>query len=397
MKKIILVKYGEISLKGRNRHFFESMLLDNICLATGLVRKNIKHHYGRIYISLEENADIVAYEKALKKVFGIVGFAIAYELPITDRVDDLKPILTELLQKQVFHSIQTFCVDTRRIKKDFPLESPQVNSILGGVVLEKFPHWQVNIKHPDLRICLEIRPEGVFIYLEQNAVRGPGGLPIGVSGKGLLLLSGGIDSPVAGWSLMKRGMLIDAIYFHSFPYTGEKAKEKVIDLAKVLAQWKLRPVQLCIPYFTKIQETINAQCPEDYWTILHRRMMVRIAEKIATGAGPDGHYYQALITGDNLGQVASQTIHNIAAVSAATHLPILRPLISFDKQEIITLAEKIGTYAISKRPFADCCTLFAPKNPQTKSIPAEIIAAEKYLDIESLITESLEKMEIIKV
>jgi thiamine biosynthesis protein ThiI len=397
MKKIILIKYGEIGLKGKNRHFFESMLMENIRIATGVGARDLKHYYGRIYLRLTDEQQLIACERALKQVFGVVGFAQAFELPLTDNIDSLKPLIIELLQQQATAQTATFSIDTRRIEKNFPLESPAVNCALGGVVLENFPHWKVNIKQPDIRVCVEIRAEGMFVYLDHQSTKGPGGLPVGVSGKGLLLLSGGIDSPVAGWSLMKRGMLIDAIYFHSFPYTGDKAKEKVLDLAKILTQWKQRAIQVCIPYFTKIQETINQNCPQDSWTILHRRMMLRVAEKIAHGASPDGHYYHALITGDNLGQVASQTIQNIAVVSQATHLPILRPLISFDKQDIVTLARQIGSYTISNRPFADCCTLFAPKNPQTKAVAAEIIAAEQKLDIDALVNEALAKMEIVKI
>lgn len=397
MKKIILIKYGEIGLKGKNRYFFESKLMENIRLATGVSRHHLKHRYGRIYLYIEDDQQTIRYEQALKKVFGVVGFAPAVELPLTHDRDALNRLIIELLKQQDLQSITSFSIDTRRIEKSFPLTSPAVNSALGAMVLEHFPQWKVNIKNPDICVCIEIRSEGIFVYLDQQAATGAGGLPVGVSGNGLLLLSGGIDSPVAGWSLMKRGMLIDAIYFHSFPYTGDKAKEKAVDLARVLTQWKLRAIQLYIPYFTKIQETINQSCPQASWTILHRRFMLRIAEKIATGASRDGRYYQALITGDNLGQVASQTIQNIAVVSQVTPLPVLRPLISFDKQEIITVANRIGSYAISNRPFADCCTLFAPKNPQTKGTLAEIVDAEKNLDIEALVNEALEKMEVIVV
>lgn len=388
MKKIILVKYGEISLKGRNRYLFEAALIENIKLGTGLKSSQIRNHYGRIYIYLEENAPNAIYLKALKNIFGIVDATLAYELPLSYDLEPLKQVVRDLL-KPVLFSSATFKIDTRRTHKNFPLDSMQVNAALGGVVLDQFPNWKVNLNDPQMAICVEIREEGIFTYLDDSAEKGVGGLPVGVSGKGLLLLSGGIDSPVAGWSMMKRGMSIDAIHFHSFPYTGEKAKEKAIDLAKALVKWKHRPIQLFIPNFTPIQEIINQQCPEGAWTILHRRFMLRIAEKIGR--------YDALITGDNLGQVASQTIQNMSVIGQATRLPILRPLIAFDKQEIIVKAKQLDTYRISNRPFEDCCTVFAPKNPATKARESEILMAEQLLPVEELITNAIEKTEIIKL
>src|SRR3990167_3207667 len=393
MSPIILLKYGEIALKGRNRSRFESVLIENIRLASGIDMSQIISYQGRIYLHLKSEEEALRCQKAIKRVFGVVGFAVAHQLPFQITLDALSDFIITMLKNNFQEKSFSFRIETRRANKHFPVDSMIVDQKIGAQVLSHFPHWKVNLTIPELTVFIEIRDEGVFVYSSDQDERGPGGLPVGVSGRGLLLLSGGIDSPVAGWSMLKRGMLVDAVHFHSYPYTGEKAKDKVIDIAKVLSYWKLRSFKLYIPYFTRIQEVINQKCPEASWTILHRRFMMRIAERIATNGKP----YQALITGENLGQVASQTVQNIAVINQSTTLPILRPLISFDKLEIIALAERVGTFEISKRPYEDCCTIFAPRNPETKARESEIIAAEAALDIEFLIRESLEKMEMIHV
>lgn len=390
MKKVILIKYGEIALKGRNRHQFESLIVENIRLATGENTIAVEKQRGRFYLHLTEEKQDFHYSKALKRVFGIVGFAVADRLTLHTNLEAVEKAVLQRIEILGLNSL-SFRVDARRASKLFPLDSMEINKKIGAIVLSRFPHWKINLNNPELSLFIEVRDEGIFIYSSEDYGKGPGGLPVGVGGGGLLLLSGGIDSPVAGWTLLKRGMAIDAIYFHSFPYTGEKAKEKVIDLAQILTRWKLRAIHLYVPYFTHVQETINKNCPESTWTILHRRFMMRVAEKVAKSS------YHALITGENLGQVASQTIQNISIINKVTDLPILRPLISFDKQEIIKIAQKIGTFRISNRPYQDCCTLFAPKNPETKAKEREILKIEEKLPSDALISETLKKMRIIRI
>jgi thiamine biosynthesis protein ThiI len=393
MKKVILVRYGEIGLKGKNRHFFESALMNNIHRATQIPLNQIVLRFGRIYL-YRENTDCF---EALKKVFGLVGFSVAYKLTLTESLDELKKTAVQLVAELKNAKHRGFKVQTRRPNKRFQHDSMEINRELGGAILENFADLKVDLHHPDLTIFVEIRDEGIFIYSDNELEKGPGGLPVGVSGSGLLLLSGGIDSPVAGWMMMKRGMPLDAIHFHSFPYTGEKSKEKAVDLARLLAQWRLHPFTLYIPYFTNIQVTINKTCPEDMWTILHRRFMMRIAQRIAEKYNCKGKAYEAIITGESLGQVASQTISNIAVINKALELPVIRPLIGFDKEEIIQRAEAIESFRISKQPFEDCCTVFAPKRPKTKSREADVLRVEMKLDIEALIAEALEKIEILNI
>lgn len=390
MKKVILIKYGEIALKGKNRHQFESSMMTNIRLATGVNAMAVEKQRGRFYLHLSKEKQVPHYSEALKWVFGIVGFAVADRLALRTNLEAVEKAILQRIETLGSKSL-SFRIDARRASKLFPLDSMEINKKIGTVLLSHFPHWKVNLNNPELSIFIEVRDEGIFVYSSDDYGKGYGGLPVGMGGRGLLLLSGGIDSPVAGWTLLKRGMAIDALYFHSFPYTGEKAKEKVIDLTRILTRWKLRTIHLYVPYFTHVQETINKNCPESTWTILHRRFMMRIATKVAKSS------YHALITGENLGQVASQTIQNISIINKATDLPILRPLISFDKQEIIKMAEQIGTFRISSRPYQDCCTLFAPKNPETKAKEGEILKAEETLPFDALISEALEKMEIIRM
>ena len=400
MKSLVLIKYGEITLKGRNRGLFESILMDNLRAVSGVSPEQIICQQARIYLRFQNEAQAQACYCAVSRVFGVVGYAIAHELPFQNEINHLSELVIHLLKRRSLLSPKAFRVATRRATKLFSMESMAVDRAIGSAILEAFPEWTVNLSNPDLTVFIEIRQEGLFVYLSDQEEKGVGGLPVGVSGRGLLLLSGGIDSPVAGWSMMKRGMLVDAVHFHSFPYTGEKSKEKAVDLARELTRWKLRALTLYIPYFTNIQEIIKQQCPEAYWTVLHRRFMARIAEQIARGVGNETKKirpYQALITGDNLGQVASQTIENMSIVDQSVQLPILRPLISFDKMDIIALAEAIGTFPISIRPHEDCCVLFASKNPKTKAIAHEVAAAEASLDVNGLIQEALSRMEWIKI
>lgn len=402
MKTVFLIRYGEIGLKGKNRGDFEKALLDNILEATGTNSDNTRRHHGRIYMLIADEAvhfdrpEIVAKQQALSRTFGIVAHACAYRLPASADVETIQQGVDQLLAATQSLSDRTFRIKAKRTNNRFPLSASQINQQMGEYVLTNHRNWQVNLDNPDLSIYIEARAEGIFLYSNRYNEKGPGGLPTGVSGKGLLLLSGGIDSPAAGWLMLKRGMEIDPVYFHSYPYTSNKAKEKVIDLAKVLVEWKARPMTLYIPHFTQLQVAINKKCPQSTWTILHRRFMMRISERIAhQKADQSATRYQTLITGENLSQVASQTIDNIEVISETVNIPILRPLIGYDKQQIVSLADDIDTFEISKTPYVDCCHLFAPENPETKARLYKIERAEQALDSEQLIDEALREMEVI--
>ncbi|MBI2877101.1 MAG: tRNA 4-thiouridine(8) synthase ThiI [Candidatus Tectomicrobia bacterium] len=387
MEPLIVVKYGEIALKGRNRPVFERRLMENIARATGLSIREMTWDRGRIYLNVLQEQ----FEGALSHlpfVFGIHAYVPAYR---TER--ELERIEEACLQAVGEEGgIRTFAIDTRRAARDFPLNSVQLNAWLGERVLSAFPGLKVRLKGPDLTVTVEIRPDRALIYASTQERAGAGGMPVGTAGKGLLLLSGGIDSPVAGWLMLKRGMQVDAIYFHSFPFTGEKSKEKVLDLARVLSRWKARPVRVFVPAFTEAQKVIAHQAPEAYWTILFRRAMNRIAEVVAKREG-----YQALLTGESLGQVASQTLENIEAIGQATGMLTLRPLLGYDKLETIALARRIGTYDLSIQPYEDCCTVFLPRQPKTKADPQQVAAIEAGLDLDGALQEAVASMQVYQV
>ncbi len=400
MRTVILLKYGELALKGLNRSRYEKALMNNISAATRIPRNKIVSRRGRMYIRFEEGSTSSSPEvqdalQNLKYVLGLVGFSPAYEMKSDSTLEEIGETCLKVIPNI---ESATFKIDSRRSHKAFPHNSKEINERLGGVILKNKPNWKVKLKNPDIAIYVEARSEGVYVFTNLMEKRAHGGLPVGTSGRALTLLSGGIDSPVAGWMMQKRGVLTDCVYFHSYPYTGNKVKEKVIDLATKLVKWKQQDLKLFIPYFTKIQAEINKTCPEPLWTILHRRFMMRIAEEIALMKIKENNKrYQALITGDNLGQVASQTIYNIGVIDQATELPIFRPLLGMDKQEIVSIATEIDTFDISKQPHADCCTVFASRRPQTQGRISEAVEAEKLLNIEELIEESIQKMEIIKI
>lgn len=402
MQPIILIKYGEIALKGKNRHLYEKKLMANISNATGINRKNIILRHGRIY--LHDPSKIMNSKQKqmlisnLKNVFGMEGFAFAYNFTKDLAIEQIKNVAVEIFSKFVNKSSQqSFKIYVRRINKSFPIKSMKLAGEIGSSILANFSHLTVNLNHPDLSLFVECRDEGIIIYNSQEHYTCHGGLPIGMSGNGILLLSGGIDSPVAGWMMSKRGMSLDAIHFHSPPFTGEKAKQKVIDLCYQLAKWKQQPINLYLSHFTDIQNEINANCPPQYWTIMHRRFMLRLAEKITQLPCNHAKKYCALITGDSLSQVASQTIENIAVINNATKLPILRPLIGMNKLEIINLANKIGTFAISKLPYADCCTLLSSNKPATKAWEDQIIAAECVINTKQLIDDAIARLQLLAI
>jgi len=391
MYQAILVRYGEISLKGNNRSYFVNRLIENIRKTLkGTGRFKVESTFGRVYIYIEDKPD--QYLEKLKLTPGIVSMS---PVAITEvDFDKIKDLALDVFKYAVQDYPTTFKVQTSRPNKDFPLKSPEVNMELGAYLLteinsENNDKLTVDVHNPEHLLSVEIRKDKVLVYTE--TIYGVGGLPVGSSGRGLLLLSGGIDSPVAGWLGMKRGMTIDGIYFHSFPYTSDRAKEKVLDLANILTRYG-GSINLFISHFTDIQMEIQKVCPSKYTITIMRRMMLRIASKIAIQ-----NKNLALLTGESIGQVASQTLESIHVINEVTNLPILRPLITMDKNEIIQIAREIGTYETSILPYEDCCTIFVPKHPVTRPSLTEAHKAEEKLDIENLISESIEKSETIVV
>ncbi|WP_213995789.1 tRNA uracil 4-sulfurtransferase ThiI [Tepidanaerobacter syntrophicus] len=385
MERLYLISFGEIALKGENRPFFERMLTQRIKQVIMPYDKNVqlKNVHGRIYCFTRAPKEKVA--EALKKVFGIVYICPA--VSCENNIEDIKNTALEVIKEQDYYG-KTFKVETRRPNKSFPLKSPEVNAQVGAYILSNIEGLKVNVHDPDIRLDIEIR-EKTFIYSEK--IPGPGGLPIGCAGKAISLLSGGIDSPVATYMIMKRGVEIEPIYFHSFPFTTDRAKEKVIDLCKVLAGYSGK-IRLHVVNFTEVLKEIGKNTPEEFLTIMMRRMMVRVADKIAEERGA-----KALVTGESLGQVASQTMEAIAATNEVASMPIFRPLIGFDKIEIMDIARKIGTYNISIEPYADCCSVFVPKHPKIRPAICEVHKAEEDIDVEKLVSMCIEGIEIFDV
>jgi thiamine biosynthesis protein ThiI len=389
MDKVILIKLGEIWLKGKNRDDFINRLVFNIQQASGINRRSIEVAQGRVYLKTTGNKQQVTNN--LKYIFGIHSFTEIQKVP--PDLGEIKKVLHVISNKEITGGAKTFKIEARRADKNFPKTSIEIARELGAAVLENFSEkLKVDAKNPDFVLNAEIRPEGTFIYSNNDEIEGAGGLPVGVSGRGLLMISGGIDSPVAGWLAMKRGMRIDAVHFASPPYTGERAKEKVVNLCRVLAPYNAGSIKLFVVPFTEIQVRTSKGSPKNLWTLLHRRFMVQIAGGIA-----QEEKYNALISGESLGQVASQTIENIRAVSYNIDFPILRPLIGFDKQESINLAKKIGTYPISILPYEDCCVVFSSDNPKTKAKEDEIAKWEERFDGKKLIDEAINERKYIEI
>ena len=391
MFNTILIKYGEIGIKGKNRHLFEDALVNQIRHALKKADGEFYVHkeQGRIYVECEEGYDFDETVEALKCVFGIVG--ICPVMKTTDRgIEELgKDVIAFLNETYETHD-QTFKVMTRRARKSYPIESNDVNCELGGMILDAFPEMRVDVHEPEIMLHVEIREK---IYIYSRIIPGPGGMPVGTIGKAMLLLSGGIDSPVAGYMICKRGVKLDATYFHAPPYTSERAKQKVVDLAKQVAKYS-GPINLHVVNFTDIQLYIYEKCPHDELTIIMRRYMMKIAEHFAKEGGS-----LALITGESIGQVASQTMHSLAATNEVCTMPVFRPLIGNDKQEIVDIAEKIGTYETSILPYEDCCTIFVAKHPVTKPNLKAIKRSELKLaeKIDELMATAIETTETILV
>ena len=384
MKEIILCKYGEIALKGLNRNTFEAVM-----------QKNIRHRlkelgsidYYRsqstLYVEPEEGIDIDEVVDRLSKVYGIVKLCRAKKIEKTmDAV--LSEETTEYL-REALENAKTFKVNAKRSDKHFPLKSPEICREMGHIICERFPHLTVDVHEPDVTIVVEIREQNAFVHA--GAIEGAGGIPIGTSGKALLLLSGGIDSPVAGCMIAKRGATIQAVHFEAPPYTSERARQKVERLAEKMAAYCGDIKFHCVP-FTKIQEAIRDNCKEEYFTIIMRRLMMEIALKIA-----EKEDIQCLVTGESLGQVASQTMYAMVCTDAVSTLPVFRPCIGLDKEEIITTARAIGTFDTSIIPYEDCCTVFTPKHPKTQPEIEKVIAEEAKVDFAALEDEAFANIE----
>lgn len=383
---IILLKYGEISLKGLNRPMFEKQLLANVAKALAPLGKfSIRKSQSTVYVEpLGDDIDMQAATERLSKVFGIVNICPAAKCQKT--IKDIERTTLECLS-QIDLNGKTFKVEAKREDKQFPMNSPQLCRHMGAVILKNTEGLSVDVHNPDILVQIEIRKEA-FIFTQK--VSGAGGMPVGTAGRAALLLSGGIDSPVAGWMISKRGVVLDAVHFHSHPYTSDRAKEKVIELAKIMTQYT-GPIRLHIVPFTDIQLDIIDKCPKNYLTIIMRRLMMRIAEKIARESGA-----MALITGESIGQVASQTMESLVVTDNAVDMPVFRPCIGMDKEEIVTISKKIDTYETSILPYEDCCTIFVPKHPKTKPSVAEIQEAEKLLtDPEGMMEKAIQDREII--
>lgn len=385
MEKYIIVRYCEIHLKGKNRGYFEKLLQTNIQNALSGISHKLKVMHSRYLIENYNEDEYNLIVEKLKKVAGV--HTISPAMVVDSDYGAIKEVAFELCKDRS----GTFKVETNRADKTFPLDSMSVSRNLGGDILENFPNLKVDVKNPSFVVNVDIREDGkTFVYNE--IIRCLSGMPVGSAGRGLLLISGGIDSPVAGYLTCKRGMKVDCLHFHSFPYTGEAAKQKVIDLTKRIGDFN-GGINLYIVSFTHIQEAIHKNCPEEFMITLMRRFMMRIAERLAKRLGD-----QAIITGESLGQVASQTIESITSSnSVVENLPVLRPLIMFDKLDIIEISKKIDTYDISVLPYEDCCTVFLPKFPAIKPNLEKVIQAESRLNVEELTAEALDNIERISL
>ncbi len=389
MFQSFLIKYAEIGIKGKNRYLFEDALLSHVHHALKRLdgQFTVTKESGRIYAHAGAPFDYDEVTEALTCVFGVAAVC-----PLK-RVEDLG---FEALKKQVVEYMEetypdktfTFKVNTRRVNKQYPGSSEQMNRDLGEVILETFPQTRVDVHHPDVLLNVEIRPKGVNLY--SRVIPGPGGMPVGTNGRAMLLLSGGIDSPVAGYMIAKRGVKIEAVYFHAPPYTSERARQKVVDLAREVSRYS-GPIKLHVVNFTDIQLAIYDKCPHEELTIIMRRYMMRIAEELAVKDNCQG-----LITGESIGQVASQTVHSLAVTNEVCSLPVFRPVIGFDKQDIVDIALKIGTYETSIEPYEDCCTIFVAKHPVTKPVLEKtrksVISLKE--QIEGMLKEAVETAEI---
>ena len=389
--KAFLIKYAEIGIKGKNRYVFEDALCDRIAEKLSKVADGftVEREQGRIKVNCPDEYDYDDAIAQMKTVFGV--WEICPAVVIEDASwDSLTEGVGAYVEERYGNAPHTFKVEARRSDKSYPIQSPQICSDMGAYLLDRFSELKVDVHHPEILLYVEIRN---MAYVYSESVKGLGGMPVGANGHAMLLLSGGIDSPVAGYMVSKRGVTIDAVYFHAPPYTSERAKQKVVDLARLISVYT-GPIRLHVVNFTDIQLAIIDKCPRDELTIIMRRYMMRIAEHFAYEKK-----CQALITGESIGQVASQTPQSLIATNAVCTLPVYRPLIAFDKQDIVDIAEKINTYETSIQPYEDCCTIFVAKHPVTKPYLHIIERSEKKLEgvIEDLVEKAIAETEIIEV
>ena len=388
MNDMILLKPGELVLKGLNRHFFEDRLRANVARRLrSLGEFRITSVQSTIYVEpLSEDSDMEEAFRRCHQIFGVIAVCRAAACP--KEKEAIARTAVDYLGEQLRHA-KSFKVESKRSDKTFPMTSIQLSQYVGGVIGEAFPDLPADLHHPDLEVNVEIREQAAYVHAGGEPAAG--GLPVGTCGRAVSLLSGGIDSPVATWMIARRGVQIIPVHFFSFPYTSELAKQKVLDLAKLLLPWCGRLTVEVIP-FTHIQEEIRDKCPEPYFTLIMRRFMMRLSQEVAlmNGCG-------ALVTGENLGQVASQTMEALRCTEAPLTLPVLRPLIGMDKEEIIRKARELGTYETSILPYEDCCTVFTPRHPRTRPTPEEVAEAEAALDVEALIKEALAGTERVQI
>ena len=381
--KVVIIRYGEIHLKGNNRDFFESVLVSNIKKVLAPYKHEFSRSNARYVISNFDEMYLDEIVDTVKKVFGVHSLSVAEEIDT-----DLEQICQTALHFAPKDG--TFKVNTNRADKHFPMPSMKISAEVGGVILENNPNLKVDLVNPQHVVSIDIRENGkTFVFSE--TIKAVNGMPVGTGGKGIVMLSGGIDSPVAAYMMAKRGMSLRAVHFHSFPYTSMQAKQKVLDLAKIVKTYTLR-MTVDVVSFTEIQTAIHEKCPEEYMITIMRRFMMRIAERIArmNGAG-------AVITGESLGQVASQTLESITSTNSVATIPVFRPLIGFDKDEIIEISQKIGAFETSILPYEDCCTIFLPKRPVTKPRLSAVEKVESVLDVETLVDNALNTIETVVI
>ncbi len=381
--KVVIIRYSEIHLKGNNREFFESALISNIKHVLQDYTYEFARSNARYIIRKFDESQLEQIVDAVKNVFGVHSLSVAEE--VDSNVEQIKAAALALAPTS-----GSFKVNTNRADKKFPIHSMNLSADIGGDILEANPSLTVDLFHPDHVVNIDIRENGkTFVYSE--IIKAVNGMPVGTAGKGVVMLSGGIDSPVAAYMMAKRGMTLRAVHFHSFPYTSIQAKQKVLDLAKLVKKYSLR-MTVDVVSFTEIQTAIHEKCPEEYMITIMRRFMMRIAEKLArmNGCG-------AVITGESLGQVASQTLESITSTNSVANIPVFRPLIGFDKDEIIEIAERIGTFKTSILPYEDCCTIFLPKKPVTKPRLDAVLKVESALDVDTLVNNAMQNIETIVI
>jgi len=385
MNDIILLKLGEIVLKGLNRKSFEQKLMGNIRRRLApLGNFRVYCLQSTMYVEGEEGADMDAAFEAMRQVFGVISLSRA--APCEKNKEAIAKLAIEYLREEM-ESAKSFKVESKRSDKAFPMTSIELSQYVGGELADAYPDTLVDVHDPELTVHIEVRD--LAAYVHAAPVPGAGGMPVGSNGVAVTLLSGGIDSPVSSYMIAKRGVRLIPVHFFSFPYTSQQAKDKVVELAQLLTAYCGRMTMEVVP-FTHIQEEIRDKCPEEYFTLIMRRFMMRIAQHIAEANGA-----KAIVTGENLGQVASQTMEAMASTQAVIHLPVLQPLIGMDKEEIITIARKIGTFDTSILPYEDCCTVFTPRHPRTRPTLDEVEVAESALDVETLVQEAIQGIERI--